>query len=129
MTARGTQGDKPYAFGALDRVFHERGRLAICTALIGSSDGLSFTQLQESCDLTDGNLNRHLHALAELGIVETRRITGKGRPQTIVRITRQGRERFLDYIDALEEVVRDVQRARKRKTSPARTVPANSTSQ
>jgi DNA-binding PadR family transcriptional regulator len=70
-----------------------------------------------------------LHALAELQIIETRRITGKGRPQTMVRITRAGRERFLDYIDALEAVVREVQRARKRKASPARTVPASSTSQ
>ena len=118
-----------FAFGALDRVFHERGRLAICSALIAHPEGLSFTQLQEACDLTDGNLNRHLHALAEMGIVDMRRITGKGRPQTTVRITRAGRERFLDYIDALESVVRDVQRARKRKASPARTTPANSTSQ
>jgi predicted ArsR family transcriptional regulator len=121
--------EKPFAYGALDRVFHERGRLAICSALIANAEGLSFTQLQEACDLTDGNLNRHLHALAEVGIVETRRITGKGRPQTIVRVTREGRERFLDYIDALEDVVREVQRARKRKSSPTRTVPANSTSQ
>jgi predicted ArsR family transcriptional regulator len=121
--------DAPYALSALDRVFHERGRLAICSALVANVEGVSFTQLQEACDLTDGNLNRHLHALAELGIIETRRITGKGRPQTTVRITREGRERFLDYIDALEAVVRDVQRSRKRKGSPARTVPANSTSQ
>lgn len=121
--------DAPYALEALDRVFHERGRLAICSALVANGEGVSFTQLQEACNLTDGNLNRHLHALAELGIVETRRITGKGRPQTIVRITREGRERFLDYIDALEAVVREVQRSRKRKASPARSVPANSTSQ
>lgn len=118
-----------YALDAIDRVFHERGRLGICSALVANAEGLSFTQLQEACNLTDGNLNRHLHALAELGIVETRRITGKGRPQTIVRITREGRERFLDYIDALEAVVRDVQKARKRKASPTRSVPANSTSQ
>jgi predicted ArsR family transcriptional regulator len=119
----------PYAFSGLDRVFHERGRLAICSALVANPNGLAFTQLQEACDLTDGNLNRHLHALAEMGIVEMRRITGKGRPQTIVRITREGSERFLNYIDELESVVRDVQRARKRKASPSRTVPANSTSQ
>lgn len=118
-----------YAFSGLDRVFHERGRLAICSALIAHADGLSFTQLQEACELTDGNLNRHLHALAEMGIVEMRRITGKGRPQTIVRVTREGSERFLNYIDELENVVRDVQRARKRKASPARTIPARSTSQ
>lgn len=48
----------------LDRVFHERGRLAICSMLVAKPDGVSFTQLQESCGLTDGNLNRHLHALA-----------------------------------------------------------------
>ena len=121
--------DAPYALNGLDRVFHERGRLAICSALVANVDGLSFTQLQEACDLTDGNLNRHLHALAELGIVQMERITGKGRPQTIVRITADGRNRFLDYIDELEAVVREVQRARKRKGSPVRTVPASSTSQ
>lgn len=118
-----------YALSGLDKVFHERGRLAICSALIANPEGLSFTQLLEACDLTDGNLNRHLHALAEMGIVAMQRITGKGRPQTIVRITREGSERFLSYIDELEGVVRDVQRARKRKRSPGRTVPAASTSQ
>ena len=121
--------DAPYALSGLDRVFHERGRLAICSALVANGEGLSFTQLQEACDLTDGNLNRHLHALAELGIVQMERITGKGRPQTIVHITADGRNRFLDYIDELEAVVREVQRSRKRKGSPVRTVPASSTSQ
>lgn len=113
----------------LDRVFHERGRLAICSALIAQPDGASFTQLQETCDLTDGNLNRHLHALAEEGIVATERRTGQGRPQTIVRITNDGRERFLGYIDALEAIVRDVQRSRSSSESPMRAVPARTTSQ
>jgi predicted ArsR family transcriptional regulator len=113
----------------LDRVFHERARLAICSSLVGSADGLSFTQLQGACDLTDGNLNRHLHALAEEGIVQTDRRTGDGRPQTIVRISEAGRKRFLAYIDALEAIVRDVQRSTSSTGSPARTVPARSTSQ
>src|SRR5581483_11349286 len=111
--------ERRFSYGSLDRVFHERGRLAICSALVANSEGISFTHLQEACELTDGNLNRHLHALAEMRIVEMRRITGKGRPQTIVRITREGRDRFMDYIDALEAVVRDVQRSRARKTSQA----------
>ncbi|MEO6912782.1 MAG: transcriptional regulator [Candidatus Baltobacteraceae bacterium] len=96
---------------ALDRVFHERGRLAICSALIAGAGGVSFTALQEACDLTDGNLNRHLHALAEIGIVSMTRKTGRGRPQTTVSITSRGREQFLEYIDALESIVRDVQSA------------------
>jgi predicted ArsR family transcriptional regulator len=113
----------------LDRVFHERGRLAICSTLIARAGGISFTELQSACDLTDGNLNRHLHALAEEGIVATERRTGMGRPQTILRITDAGRRRFLAYIDALEEIVRDVQRSSKRTESPLRAMPARSTSQ
>jgi predicted ArsR family transcriptional regulator len=36
------------------------------------------------------------------------RVTGRGRPSTTVRITDDGRRRFLSYIDELESVVRDV---------------------
>ena len=113
----------------LDRVFHERGRLAICSTLVAQSDGMPFTQLQDACALTDGNLNRHLHALAEEGIVSMERRTGRGRPQTIVRISPAGRARFLAYIDALEKIVRDVHRSASASESPMRTVPARSTSQ
>lgn len=113
----------------LDRVFHERGRLAICSTLVANAHGASFTQLQDACELTDGNLNRHLHALAEEGIVTMERRTGAGRPQTIVQITPAGRTRFLGYIDALEAIVRDVQRSMRSSESPMRTTPARSTSQ
>lgn len=98
----------PFAYPGLERIFHERGRLAICTCLIANPDGLSFTELQGACDLTDGNLNRHLHALAEVGIVSIDKQRGSGRPQTTYRITKRGRARFLAYVDELEAVVRDV---------------------
>ena len=98
----------PFAYEGLERIFHERGRLAVCTCLVANPDGLSFKALQDACALTDGNLNRHLFALAETGVVRTARIRGKGRPTTMVRITDAGRARFLAYIDALEAVVRTV---------------------
>jgi predicted ArsR family transcriptional regulator len=97
-----------FAYEGLERIFHERGRLAVCTCLVGNAEGMSFTALQEACALTDGNLNRHLHALAETGIVSLARVRGKGRPTTIVRITASGRARFLAYVDELEAVVRAV---------------------
>jgi predicted ArsR family transcriptional regulator len=101
--------DAPFAYNGLERIFHERGRLAVCTCLIANTDGMRFTDLQDACALTDGNLNRHLHALAEVGIIELERVHGNGRPTTTVRITRDGRKRFLAYIDELEAVVRAVQ--------------------
>ena len=101
--------DAPFAYAGLERIFHERGRLAVCTCLIANVEGMRFTELQDACALTDGNLNRHLHALAEVGIVSLERVRGNGRPTTIVRITEDGRTRFLAYIDELESVVRAVQ--------------------
>lgn len=100
--------EAPFSYPGLERIFHERGRLAICTCLIAHPDGLSFTELAASCDLSDGNLNRHVHALAELGFVTTEKLRVSGRQQTVYRITKRGRQRFLAYVDELEAVVRDV---------------------
>jgi predicted ArsR family transcriptional regulator len=100
--------EAPFAYTGLERIFHERGRLAVCTCLVANAGGMRFTDLQDACGLTDGNLNRHLHALAEVGIVTLERLRGNGRPVTIVRITAAGRKRFLAYIDELEAVVRAV---------------------
>jgi len=115
--------DAPFAFNGLERIFHERGRLAVCACLVAHHDGMRFTELQDACGLTDGNLNRHLHALAEVGIVASERVRGRGRPTTIVRITEPGRTRFLAYVDELEAVVRGVQR---RAESPSSRLAAQS---
>ncbi len=100
--------DAPFAYSGLERIFHERGRLAVCTCLVTHPEGMSFTELQEACGLTDGNLSRHLSALAEVDIVSVNKESNGGRPATICRITKSGRTRFLTYIDELESVVRDV---------------------
>jgi predicted ArsR family transcriptional regulator len=118
--AMSTTRQAPFSYPRLERIFHERGRLAICTCLIAHPDGLSFTELQASCDLSDGNLNRHVHALAELGIVITEKLRGSGRPQTVYRITKRGRQRFLAYVDELEAVVRDVHERSRRGAAQAK---------
>jgi len=106
--ARQNGREAPYAYSGLQRIFHERGRLAVCTCLVAHPEGMSFTDLQDACGLTDGNLSRHLSALAEMGVVTIVKESGHGRPTTICRITNAGRTRFLAYIDELESVVRDV---------------------
>ncbi|MBI4614438.1 MAG: transcriptional regulator [Planctomycetes bacterium] len=112
--------EAPFAYSALDRIFHERGRLAVCTCLVAFPGGLSFCELKEECGMTDGNLNRHLAALAEMKIVALHKKAKGRRPVTICKITRYGRERFLAYIDALETVVRDAQARALLARSPAR---------
>ena len=85
---------------------------------IAALNSLRFGDLKQLCALTDGNLNRHLHALAEMEIVTTARVRGNGRPTTFVCITPSGRARFLAYIDALESVIRTVH-AGERAAAPA----------
>lgn len=118
-------GEGRFAYSGLERIFHERGRLAVCTCLVAHPEGMSFSALQRACDLTDGNLSRHLQALSEMKIITLERRAANGRPTTICKITRTGRARFLAYVDVLEAVVRDVQRGvSKRRGAPARSAVA-----
>jgi DNA-binding MarR family transcriptional regulator len=103
----------PFAFGGLDRVIHEKARLGILSSLMAHPQGLLFSELKEFCSLTDGNLSRHMQVLEEAGLVEVwKGISGK-RPQTLVRMTPQGRARFLEYIRLLEKIVADAVEASK----------------
>ena len=92
-------------FSALQRVFHEPNRLAIMSALVGTVDGLTFRGLKEQCDLTDGNLNRHLKTLEDSGAVRIKKRFVGARPQTTIVLTTQGREGFMHYLNALETVL------------------------
>lgn len=98
--------EAPFAYHGLDRVFHEKARLGIVSSLIGHADGLAFSDLKSLCDLTDGNLSRHLQVLQEAGYIEIEKGFDGKRPCTRCRLSRKGRVRFSDYLSVLEEVLR-----------------------
>jgi len=97
----------PFAYDGLDRVIHERARLGVLTCLVAHPKGLLFGSLKELCDLTDGNLSRHLQVLEDAKLIEISKDYGHNRPQTVCRITPQGRKRYLDYLVVLEQVILD----------------------
>lgn len=96
-----------YAFEGLDRVLHEKARLGILSSLIANPQGLLFTELKALCDLTDGNLSRHMQVLQDAGLVAVWKGAQGNRPQTLVRLTDEGRARFMEYIGLLEQIVAD----------------------
>jgi DNA-binding MarR family transcriptional regulator len=96
-----------FAYEGLERIIHEKARLGILTSLVAHPKGLLFNDLKELCSLTDGNLSRHLQVLHEAGLVEVWKGSHKNRPQTLCRLTDEGRRRFLEYINVLENVVAD----------------------
>jgi DNA-binding MarR family transcriptional regulator len=102
-----------FAYDGLDRVIHERARLSVLTSLAAHPRGLVFGDLKALCGLTDGNLSRHLAVLEEAGLIEIVKGYEHNRPQTVCRITAYGRRRYLDYLEVLEQVVRDAAAATK----------------
>ncbi len=108
MKSKTQPSEGRFAYEGLDRVIHERARLSILTSLITNPKGVSFGDLKQLCALTDGNLNRHLRVLEEAKMVEIVKGQDRNRPLTICRITANGRKRYLEYLETLEQVVRDV---------------------
>jgi DNA-binding transcriptional ArsR family regulator len=109
-----------FAYEGLERAIHEKARLGILTSLVTRRDGLLFTELKELCSLTDGNLNRHLKVLQDAGLVDVWKASKKGKPQTLCRLTPDGRRRFLEYVAVLEQVVSDAAAATRTATSKSR---------
>lgn len=87
----------------LDKIIHERMRLGIISAL-AANESLSFTDLKNLLNTTDGNVSVHARKLEEAGYLVCEK-SFKGRvPLTEYRITDDGREalnRYLNHMEAL----------------------------
>jgi predicted ArsR family transcriptional regulator len=94
----------PEPFLQLDRVIHEKGRLAIMS-LLAASPQLAFTELRDTLNMTDGNITAHLRTLQESGYVAVTKSFQGGRPLTTFALTAAGRKAFTTYIDLLEQIV------------------------
>jgi DNA-binding transcriptional ArsR family regulator len=114
MQSKPPSSEGRYAYEGLDRVIHERARLSVLTSLIANPKGLTFGDLKQLCSLTDGNLSRHLRVLERAKLVEIAKGHDHNRPLTVCRITSSGRTRYLEYLQTLEQVVRDAEKGTKR---------------
>lgn len=91
----------------LDRVIHERVRLAIVSALAGA-DSLSFNELKNLLEITDGNLSVHAKRLEEAGFVVCEKSFVDRVPHTEYRLTPAGRTALDEYLDHMESLIRRV---------------------
>ena len=92
----------------LDRIVHDRTRLAILAAL-AASETLSFTDLKAITGTTDGNLSVHARRLEDAGYLLCEK-TFAGRAQPVFRprgaAGRRAFEKYLDHMDALIKAAR-----------------------
>jgi predicted ArsR family transcriptional regulator len=94
----------PEPFLQLDRVIHEKGRLAIMSLLAASAQ-LSFTEMRDTLGMTDGNITAHVRTLQESGYISVTKEFKGGRPLTTYALTSEGRKAFTAYINLLEQIV------------------------
>ena len=88
----------------LNPVVHGRLRLALLSLLSGV-DQAEFTWLRAKTQATDGNLGAQLLRLEEAGYVACEKKFVLRKPQTVYRITEDGRQALLEYVQALRTLL------------------------
>jgi DNA-binding HxlR family transcriptional regulator len=89
----------------LDRLIHERMRLGIVSAL-AVNDSLNFNDLKRLLRTTDGNLSVHARKLEVGGYVVCRKFFEGRIPRSEYRLTSAGRRALDQYLQVMEEVIR-----------------------
>src|SRR4051812_16645742 len=110
--AKSTNGEPPATSAepratTLDRVIHERMRLAIVSAL-AVNDTLSFNDLKRLLQTTDGNLSVHARKLEDAHYIACEKSFQGRMPKTEFKLTAAGRKAFEKYIAHMEALIRNV---------------------
>ena len=90
---------------SLDRLIHERTRLAIVSAL-AVNDSLTFNELKNLLGATDGNVSVHARKLEDAGYVACTKSFAGRLPKTEFRLTAAGRRALEKYLSHMEALIR-----------------------
>lgn len=94
----------------LDKLIHERTRLALVSALAAQSP-LTFNELKAILQITDGNLSVHARKLEEAGYVECSKGFDGRLPRTEYRLSPSGRVALQRYVAHMEAVLGAVKKS------------------
>ncbi len=89
----------------LDKLIHEQLRLGIVSAL-AVNEKLTFIELKEMLEATDGNLSVHARKLESAGYVSCKKTFRNRKPRTEYRLTAKGRRALARYLDHMEALIR-----------------------
>lgn len=92
----------------LDALLHQPLRTQIVAFLAGANE-VTFTELKQRLDVSDGNLESHLKKLIAADYVAVRKETGQGRPQTYYLLTSTGHAALRNYVEVLQSLLSNEQ--------------------
>jgi DNA-binding MarR family transcriptional regulator len=91
----------------IDKIIHEPARLTIMAHLyIVESQDMVF--LKNQTGLTWGNISSHVSKLEEEGYVNIEKGYQGKRPQTILKLTEEGRRAFKQYKEKLNKLIGEI---------------------
>lgn len=90
----------------INKAFESRIRLGIMSVLI-VNDWISFSELKELLNVTDGNLSSHISGLEKIQFIEVKKQFVGKRPHTSFKITDTGRTAFKEHLSALEKLLKN----------------------
>lgn len=104
-TAGAAAAPKPAAIPDLDRLIHPRIRLGIISALAAADSPLTFNDLKNLLQTTDGNLSVHARKLEEARYISCTKSFEGRMPKTEYTLTAAGRKAFDKYLDHMEAIL------------------------
>ena len=91
----------------LNKIFDSRIRLGVMSSLMVNAE-MSFNDLKQMLEVTDGNLATHLVNLEENGYIKVHKGFIGRKTNTTYSITKAGEKAFKEHIQALENMIRGV---------------------
>lgn len=88
----------------LDQLVHERRRLGIISAL-AANESLTFGELKEILQTTDGNLSVHARKLEAAGYIKVTKGFTNRKPRTEYQLTAKGRAALENYLEQMESIL------------------------
>ena len=91
----------------LDRLIHERLRLGIISAL-AANESLTFSDLKNLMNTTDGNLSVHARKLEDAGYISVSKFFEGRLPKTEYKLTAAGRSALENYLSHMESLIKQM---------------------
>jgi len=108
--ARAQSAKQKSAAPNLDRLIHERLRLGIISAL-AANESLTFNDLKNLMNTTDGNLSVHARKLEEAGYISCSKFFEGRLPKTDYKLTAVGRQALQNYLNHMESLIKQMRNA------------------
>lgn len=91
----------------LNKIFDNRVRLGVMSILMVNEE-ISFNDLKEVLQVTDGNLATHMQTLEEEGYIKVHKGFIGRKTNTTYSVTKAGEKSFAEHISALEKMIKGI---------------------